>query len=115
MTEYRFCPRCGSLMIATTNGYFCQSCGTALPVKFITINTGTVKIPREYIVKEHPLFPYEEPKPTEIIRCKDCIYYEVGQNEVDAWRVCQVHHRPIDTWDDNYCGWAERREDESVE
>ncbi len=47
----------------------------------------------------------------ELIRCKDCKYYEAGQNEVDAWRVCQVHHRPIDTWDDNFCGWAERRDD----
>lgn len=27
---------------------------------------------KEYIVTEHPDFPYEEPKPQELVRCKDC-------------------------------------------
>ena len=30
---------------------------------------------KEYIIKEHPDFPYEEPKPPELIRCKDCKWY----------------------------------------
>ena len=30
---------------------------------------------KEYIVTEHPDFPYEEPKPQELIRCKDCKYW----------------------------------------
>ena len=28
----------------------------------------------EYVVKECPEFPFAEPKPKEIIRCKDCEY-----------------------------------------
>ena len=27
---------------------------------------------KEYIVTEHPDFPYGEPKPQELIRCRDC-------------------------------------------
>lgn len=45
----------------------------------------------------------------ELIRCRDCKYYEAGQNEVDAWSACYAHiGRIIETWDDNFCGWAER-------
>ena len=47
-----------------------------------------------------------------VIRCRECKFYEVGQNEVDAWSACYVHiGRIIETWDDNFCGWAERREE----
>lgn len=47
-----------------------------------------------------------------VVRCKDCKYYEVGQNKVDAWSACYAHiGRIIETWDDNFCGWAERRDD----
>ena len=46
-----------------------------------------------------------------VIRCRECKYYEVGQNEVDAWSACYAHvGRIIETWDDNFCGWAERKE-----
>jgi hypothetical protein len=30
---------------------------------------------KEYIVTEHPDFPYEEPKQQELIRCKDCKHW----------------------------------------
>lgn len=30
----------------------------------------------EYIVTENPNFPYEEPKPPELVRCKDCKHQE---------------------------------------
>ena len=47
-----------------------------------------------------------------VVRCKDCKYYEVGQNKVDAWSACYAHvGRIIETWDDNFCGWAERKEE----
>jgi hypothetical protein len=39
---------------------------------------------KEYIVAEHPDFPYEEPKPQELIRCKDCRYYEVYERKYDG-------------------------------
>lgn len=32
---------------------------------------------REFIVKEHPLFPYdEEDKPRKLIRCRECVHWE---------------------------------------
>lgn len=47
-----------------------------------------------------------------VVRCRDCKYYEVGQNKVDAWSACYAHiGRIIETWDDNFCGWAERKEE----
>ncbi len=38
---------------------------------------------KEYIVTEHLDFPYEEPKPQELIRCKDCIYYRQKSDMCD--------------------------------
>lgn len=62
---------------------------------------------KEYIVTEHPDFPYEEPKPQELIRCKDCKYYYV-LNEVrgNCSEYNFVEKIPID-----YCSWAERKEE----
>ena len=41
---------------------------------------------KEYIVTEHPDFPYEEPKPQELIRCKDCQFRdsELACTQFDA-------------------------------
>ena len=44
----------------------------------------------------------------EIVRCKDCIYYDKGENEVDAWECCTRNAHS--TQKENYCAWAERRE-----
>lgn len=41
---------------------------------------------KEYIVTEHPDFPYEEPKPQELIRCKDCKYFDPPHVEKDGER-----------------------------
>lgn len=62
---------------------------------------------KEYIVTEHPDFPYEEPKPQELIRCKDCKYY-YALNEVrgNCSEYNFVEKIPID-----YCSWAERKEE----
>lgn len=73
---------------------------------------------REYIVKEHPDFPYEDPKPQPLIRCKDCKHYEIWQLKSDytddkrfkpsvCVLGCYAVHRPED-W---YCADAERRTD----
>ena len=61
---------------------------------------------KEYIVTEHPDFPYEEPKPQELIRCKDCKHYYV-LNEVrgNCSEYNFVEKIPID-----YCSWAERKD-----
>lgn len=67
---------------------------------------------KEYIVTEHPGFPYEEPNPQELIRCKDCkfadVYYHGFQATDMFTRVCKKLARHVET--DEFCAWAERKE-----
>ena len=77
---------------------------------------------KEYIVVEHPDFPYEEPKPQELIRCKDCKHRpkRIGEGtqgfnlEFPDWECpCQCDD-PWYNWmpeDDWYCGNGERKEE----
>ncbi len=45
-----------------------------------------------------------------VIRCKDCKYYEHGENPSETWSTCTAHiNRYIETCAENYCSWAERR------
>lgn len=75
----------------------------------------------EYIITEHPDYPYEEPKPQELIRCKDCRYYIPYEWIFDGWTRssnindysqdeigCAVneHNYPPE----GFCSFAERRE-----
>jgi hypothetical protein len=47
-----------------------------------------------------------------LVMCKDCRWYDKGENEVDTWSICTrtfgIHDSVIDT---DYCSFAERRED----
>lgn len=64
---------------------------------------------KEYIVTEHPDFPYEEPKPQELIRCKDCKYYLA-----DPWGYGNCNQMTFNdrrVRDADYCSWAERKEE----
>ena len=50
----------------------------------------------------------------EVVRCKDCRYYRKGFNEEEYWSVCTVNPWNYPTTDDeNYCSYAERREDDN--
>lgn len=64
---------------------------------------------KEYIVTEHPDFPYEEPKPQELIRCKDCKWYYKGG------ATCMFWDGENSMSGDDYCSRAERRNDERME
>ena len=48
----------------------------------------------------------------DIVRCKDCKWYDKGENEVSTWSICTrtmgIKDSVIDT---DYCSFAERRED----
>lgn len=44
---------------------------------------------------------------TELIRCKDCMYYDVGENEEECWTWCRVHDSCVA--EESYCSWAERK------
>ena len=46
-----------------------------------------------------------------IIRCKDCKYYDYGENPSETWSVCTAHiNCYIETCADNFCSWAERKD-----
>ena len=63
---------------------------------------------KEYIVTEHPDFPYEEPKPQELIRCKDCLYWQDNNggypHEDCKWKGDETPD------DDDFCSGAEGKE-----
>ncbi len=53
---------------------------------------------------------YGEPKEfAKIVRCKDCRWYDKGENVVDSWELCKLHNH--NTEDDGYCHHGERREE----
>lgn len=63
---------------------------------------------KEYIITEHPDFPYEEPKPQELIRCKDCKHWSANTQFCAVFSgLCTMHRMPPD----GYCSVAERKEE----
>jgi hypothetical protein len=58
---------------------------------------------KEYIVTEHPDFPYEEPKPQELIRCRDCKWF--GK----AGCAVNIVDESDEPKENDYCSWAERK------
>lgn len=42
----------------------------------------------EYTVTENPDNPFSEPKPQELIRCKDCVFWDKSNNNI--MRNCQM-------------------------
>lgn len=69
---------------------------------------------KEYIVTEHPLFPYEESKPRELIRCKDCKYVMMLRSEFSAKEFGQIYECRNGIFNcpkpNDFCSRAERRE-----
>ena len=65
---------------------------------------------REYIIKISDEIMEEEisDRPQELVRCKDCQFYNEGQNEVDAWMRCRLHS--MNTSPDEFCSWAVKKE-----
>lgn len=45
----------------------------------------------------------------EVVRCKECRWYDNGQNESDSWNYCTRHFEHyIDVNDDDFCSYGER-------
>ena len=64
----------------------------------------------EYIVTEHPDFPYEEPKPQELIRCRDCVHWKQ--------RFDRAHYCFVFDWvngENDFCSFAESRQDAQLD
>ena len=66
---------------------------------------------KEYIITEHPDFPYEEPKPQELIRCKYCKYYDGYFCHNKWWGDGYGNYTPPIKKEDGFCDWAEREEE----
>ncbi len=43
----------------------------------------------------------------EVVRCKDCIYWNSGENEVEKWEHCKLHD--IDIGPHAFCSLGDRR------
>ena len=46
----------------------------------------------------------QAPTDGDIIRCKDCYWYDKGQNDCDSWEWCKRHK--FDSYDEGFCSWA---------
>jgi len=42
-----------------------------------------------------------------IVRCKDCVHYDKGENDSEAWEYCKVLAK--DVFDDFFCKLGKRR------
>lgn len=42
-----------------------------------------------------------------VVRCKDCVYWQSGENEAEKWEYCRRHH--IDIGPHSFCSHGERR------
>ena len=45
---------------------------------------------------------------TQIVRCKDCEYYDKSGNESESWEICTLHHHGT-TGDNDFCSWAKMK------
>ena len=43
-----------------------------------------------------------------IVRCKECIYWNSGENECDKWEHCILHN--IGIGPDSFCSYGKRKE-----
>lgn len=48
-----------------------------------------------------------EDRDSQVVRCKDCQFYNEGRNEVDAWMQCRLHS--MNTSPDEFCSWAVKK------
>ena len=67
---------------------------------------------REYIITEHPDFPYEEPKPKELVRCRDC-RYKYCPDTLGMYGIPDdiLWCFEVDTDSDDYCSLGVRKWD----
>ena len=44
-----------------------------------------------------------------VVRCKECKWFDAGENESDSWHLCTRHiGQYINVSDDDYCSYGER-------
>lgn len=75
---------------------------------------------REYMLTEKGICSLIRNAPTidavEVVRCRDCRWYDKGENEVSTWSICT---RPMgikdSVTDADYCSFVGCREESEVE
>lgn len=45
----------------------------------------------------------------EVVRCRNCMYWQSGENEAEKWEYCKFHD--IDIGPYSFCSYGERREE----
>lgn len=65
---------------------------------------------KEVIVNAEDLVCLNKEKLQEIIRCRDCRWWDYGQNECGEWIGCKAKQLQFPFGDD-FCSRAERKED----
>ena len=43
-----------------------------------------------------------------VVRCKDCLYWQSGENECEKWEYCTIHN--IGIGPHSFCSYGERKE-----
>lgn len=52
-----------------------------------------------------------EPGAVDILRCKECKWFDADENESDSWHLCTRHFGMyINFAEDDYCSYGERKE-----
>ncbi len=71
----------------------------------------------KYIIEEHPDYPYADPKPKELIECKNCKYFgkfkHLGQSFCLNKKTRSHPQLSLIVSEDFYCGFGERVEDDA--
>ena len=45
----------------------------------------------------------------ELVRCKDCKYYDAGENDSESWTWCKFHETSMHSTD--FCNYGKRKEE----
>ena len=65
----------------------------------------------EWIVTDNDEEFYKRNNVPELIRCKDCRWYDHGENELEEWFGCKTSSGLLHPMPDEFCSRAERKED----
>ncbi len=50
-----------------------------------------------------PYNQYPAADVVEVVRCKDCRWFDKGENESDYWSDCTLNHPAIQVGENDYC------------
>ena len=48
-----------------------------------------------------------------VVHCKDCLYWQSGENECEKWEYCTFHN--IGIGPHSFCSYGEKKEDDNAQ